>query len=239
MRPQPTRAERLLRKQSPFYGEMEHNIYAMKVNPPVNNPFAETDRFTFFVIFTKVGVGDSGKNSIKDVHIRFRFEKDPQSAPDIEIVDLHPTGESREVGTFRSKVTSGGGHIIGAGAKAEATVSGLAFPQISGNVGGNVGGSISKGHMSSEVVTIEYPNFINISSSMGVGNHAIWEFKQGGVAQWTGQYNLQVIFKINAPLNEIKAGIGPYRINWNIKINGRRLIWNVSEPNPVPIDFLI
>jgi hypothetical protein len=240
MRPQQTRSERLRGKQPPFYAELEPIVYAMKVNPPVNNPFAEIDRFTFFVIFTRVGVGDYGKNIINNVHIRFQFEKGSQSTPDIEIVDVHPTGESREVGLFSRTHRRSDGHIIDAGAKAEANISGLAYPQISGNIGGNIGGNITKRSNSDEVVTIQYPNYIHISSSMGVGNHAIWDFKQGGAAHWTGQYNLQIIFKINALIREIKRGEGSYRVNWNMKINERRLMEeNGSEPRPIPIDLLI
>ncbi len=95
MYPRPTRLERLLKKRPPFYGEIENTIYAMKVNPPSDDQFSEINRFTFFVIFTRVGVGDDAKNIIKNVHVRFRFEKALQSVPDMEVVSIRPTGESR------------------------------------------------------------------------------------------------------------------------------------------------
>jgi hypothetical protein len=183
-----------------------------------------------------VGVGDYGKNKIRDIHIRFQFEKDVASVPDMEIVSIRPTGESREVGTTRHISEKLRGSIVDAGAKAEANISGLVYPSISGNIGG----SIKKKQTSDEITTYQYPVYINISSSTGVGNYAMWDFKQGGAAAWTGQYDLQIIFKINESIEHIKPGRGSYHVNWKVNINDRPLMDHEGNmPQPRPVDLLI
>jgi hypothetical protein len=200
MHPRLTWLEKLLKKNAPFYGQIENTLYAMKINPPENNPYANIASFRFFCLFTTVGVGDYGKNKIRDIHIRFQFEKDVASVPDMEIVSIRPTGESREVGTTRHK----------------------------------------KKQTSDEITTYQYPVYINISSSTGVGNYAMWDFKQGGAAAWTGQYDLQIIFKINESIEHIKPGRGSYHVNWKVNINDRPLMDHEGNmPQPRPVDLLI
>jgi hypothetical protein len=243
LRPKKNLLDKVLRRKAPFYASIEDIFDIVKFNPPTDLPhqslYAETEAYEYFAIFTRVGVGDENRNKIRNVHIRFRFEKIATQLPEIQIVRILPNDKSRIAGTRGGREHISGGHNIETGAKAEVKISGEAFSPITGSVGGMAGASITKKGLKDEYSTYELPYYIQIRSSSGIGRRAVWDFNQGKVAEPKGQYDLVVIFKIGKPLNGIKQGQGSYQIFWNIKINEREVLdHNAVDPVPRPLNFL-
>jgi hypothetical protein len=97
----PTRnwRERFRRKDPPFYGDIENVFDALKINPPQENPrqqaYASTGLYNYFVIFTRVGVGDYGKNRIENIHIRFQLQPSSREISSPYVYMIAPSSQSR------------------------------------------------------------------------------------------------------------------------------------------------
>lgn len=80
--------------------------------------------------------------------------------------------------------------------------------------------------------------------SSGLANRAFWEFYRGPGLRAIGQYDLEIIFRI-PEYSRIKDKRQSYCIDWNVEVNGRRLIdhrpelyneyWNVKSYDGRPV----
>ena len=78
-----------------------------------------------------------------------------------------------------------------------------------------------KEHSSQQIEETSYPKNIIISKGVAIGNDAIWEFKQGDIQGWNGEYNLNVYFKIQKPIEELRKIELSYYVYPTIIINGK------------------
>jgi hypothetical protein len=85
---------------------------------------------------------------------------------------------------------------------------------------------------------LELPAYLKIITSYADGNTANWQFYQGHAEGWTGQYNLDVLFKTRL-LSSYQKIDEAYYVDWNIEINGRELVDEKSGKRPpIPLTLI-
>lgn len=240
MYPSPNLLEKVLKgvmikKEPKVYGTIENTFYAVRLDPSntiLKNLEFDTNHSTYFSIMTKVGVGVKGKENIKKTHIRFRIMPMNSDCPYPEIVLISPTDKLRQVGTIQgnieASIVSTRGFRVGGKVNIPFMVPSTPV-QFSAGGEGNIGSERAKSSV--EKTIYEYPYWIQIANASGVGNLANWEFYQGKPMEAkggepTGQYNLEIVLRIRKrkQLGDLKEGIGSYCIDWNVEVNGRKLV---------------
>jgi hypothetical protein len=224
--------ERFLQRKPQVYGTIEHTFYAYKIDfsspalnviiPSVLDGSSDQNLFTYFGLVTRVGVGAKGQNNIKNVHIRFRLMPLNKKLPEPEVIQIYPSTKSRRIGKTKGVIQKNRGHAITAeaGIKAQA-------PLLQG-IGGGVSASANydNKNLMSEMTEYELEKEIIISNASGVASRAIWEFYQGQGIAAIGQYNLEIIFRIPRYRKEYA---NEYCIDWNVEVNGRKLLDHEDE----------
>jgi hypothetical protein len=238
--------EKTINKDPDVYGTIETTFYALQIDdstlvlqamlntliPNVMDIDSDSKHFTYYAIMTKVGTGVKGKHedNIKTVHIRFRFIPTDKDIPEPEIILIAPRTESRKVGAskFILQATSEQNYGIGAniGAKANFPLG----PIIQTVVNIDAHGNKTKKVVLSESTMYELDKNIKIANASGVGNIANWEFYHKQGAEAVGQYNLEIIFRTLLDIRSIKTRKVYYCVDWNIEINGKKLVDH-------PVDF--
>jgi hypothetical protein len=172
-------------------------------------------------------VSDYGRNDINTIH--------DKKYPNIEIQQIAPTDEIREVGTITGKQKKSTNMDAGANAGLK---SGFRLPFIKGEAGADA--SFRKQSDSESLATSTYPNLIVISTGGSSGHDAMWDFKQGKGIGWKGQYNLNIAFKIREPIEDIKSQNYAYHVVFDIAINGKKGKFekNGPVPNSSPMEFI-
>jgi hypothetical protein len=224
------------------YGSIEHIFYAFRIDePPLIHDMWEKDKpkmnirspknYTYFSLNTMVGVGAKGKNNIKSVHIRFVLLPMRHCLSEPEVVSIKPTNISRTVGEIKEMQRYENERSAGGGVKA----SGGYGSTIAGITGG-IDARVRKQFLSSKIKESTLPNELLIANASGTANRAIWEFYRGDGIEAIGQYNLEIIFRLPdcPPYGEKFC----YCVDWNIEVNGRKLLdhkvelenkrWNAS-----------
>lgn len=209
-----------------YYANLENTIYVHSVK-------AEEDSiFSYFFIATKIGVGKKrNEKDIKVVRIELEFNSVNSEGSDIEIQDHRPTNTSKEIGQIQGtskKHFNFGGKIVGQ----------YSIDAVIASSKGD--GHLEGGKESEEIKTYSYPNTIQIVSSNGVGNNINWEFKQGDGAGKTGEYDINILFRLRNKIEEIKEGEGSFTVSPKVTINGIEInkVKDGGEIKQIPI-FII
>jgi len=214
-----------------LYGNLERTFYAFKMNqtPPgladMWNPNNKTTKpfvssgFTYFILNTMVGIG-AKKEKVRRVHIRFALIPMDMEVPRPEVVSIYPNYISRVVGVINSVENIERQKQYGLKGKSSAGIS------ISDHLqtGGTAFLNIFRKTSATKKITATLPNEVLITNASGAGIHATWEFYRGEGVQEVGQYDLEIIFRIYDFNAEKILGKGHYCIDWNIEVNGRKLI---------------
>jgi len=93
----------------------------------------------------------------------------------------------------------------------------LDIDAVIGELKGN--GGIEGEKSSEEIKTYSYPNSIQIVKSSGVGNNTNWEFKESKGTGHKGQYELNILFRIRKPIDDIPEKDGTYIVRPKVKVN--------------------
>ncbi len=217
------------RKAKPKFECINDDILYARILESSGNE--ETD----FIIFTKFGVLDYGKDIIRSIHFGLKFERQAEMTMPIEIRTISPTDQIKEVGTVISKDHKvqqlGGG--VDLDLKSDTDLQFLKW-----HVGGGV--KFKKQHDDETLATYSYPKQILVSRATGAGHDATWEFKQGEGAGWKGQYDLNIVFKIRKPFEDIKSGNYRYYVIFDVYINNNHINFDSDGPvkNSSVIQFL-
>jgi hypothetical protein len=226
------------RREDQVYGNVEYTFYAIEETkaPRIpdmwnqekpNNDQGRSDRgdrnSKYFRINTKVGVGAKGKNSIENVHARFLLLKMFDDIPEPEIVLIKPTNQSIKVGTTHVTEMEATKFRANLGATAST-------PTLPIDVAAKANASAGKETSKTKETTREYDEVIQVANASGVANRAIWEFYRGPGLRAIGQYDLEIIFRI-PDYSKIKDERRSYCIDWNVEVNGRRLVDHRPELN--------
>jgi len=133
-----------------------------------------------------------------------------------EVVSIRPTNISRTVGEIKEMQKYENERSAGGGVKA----SGGYGSTVAGITGG-IGARFRKQFLSSKIKESTLPNELLIANASGTANRAIWEFYRGDGIEAIGQYNLEIIFRLQGrpPYKERFC----YCVDWNIEVNGRKL----------------
>jgi hypothetical protein len=192
------------RGQGTYFANLENTIYANHIEK--DDPI-----FCHFFIDTKIGIGKlRNEKDIENIKIEFEFITKGREDSEVEIVEIRPNDQVKEIGIVQGKESRKfkyGGNL-GANLSIDAV-----FADLKGKAG------IEGEKSSEEVKTYTYPNSIQISKGSGVGNHVNWEFKQGKGANQKGEYEMNILFRIRKPLNEIPEKEGTYVVRPKVKVN--------------------
>jgi hypothetical protein len=157
------------------------------------------------------------------------------SYPKIEIKKIMPTDTTKEVGIVTVKenktVDKGGG--VNAEIKAGGDLKLLKW-----DIGGEL--KFKKQNESEAIATYSYPKQLLITRSSGVGNDAIWEFKQGEAFGWKGQYDFDIVFKIPKSSKEIQSDNPAFYVIFDVYINDKKIKFEQNGPvkNSSPLRFI-
>jgi hypothetical protein len=225
--PKPTKWEHIRQKSPSVYGSIEHTFYAFrKKEPPLIHDMWNKDKpemnirsprgYTYFSLNAMVGVGAKGKNNIKSVHIRFVLLPMRRYLSEPEVVSIIPTNISRTVGEIKEMQKYENERSAGGGVKASG-----GYGSIFAGITGGIDARIRKQSLSSKVKESTLPNELLIANASGTANRAIWEFYRGEGIEAIGQYNVEIIFRLQGcpPYEERFC----YCVDWNIEVNGRKL----------------
>lgn len=227
------------------YGNIDHIFYGKLINQeerpelidiwtPEKNKLIDTDRkiidginiprikgpedYSYFVINTSVGIGVKGQNEIKRVHIRFRLISMHENILDPVVVSIYPRSMSEIVGkTDFSDLKQKEAQFESAIDK-----SFIYF----------ILKLLFRGKMkisSSKSMNTQYslPYHMITANASGTGSRAMWEFYRGNGYSAIGQYDLKIFFRIpnkDFSFSNKKVIKNLYCVDWNVEINGRRLI---------------
>jgi hypothetical protein len=88
------------------------------------------------------------------------------------------------------------------------------------------------------IIKISYPAQIEVVQASGIGRDAIWEFKRGGGAEKKGQYDLNVVFKVEKREIDLKDGM--YKVIPRVAVNGKELKKDRDgqQIQPKPLHFI-
>lgn len=207
-----------------FYCNLEDTIYATRINQD------EDVDFSYFLAETKVGVGKEGKKEIEEIDIKFYFENIDKNEPKIEIIEVRPNDKATEVGLITGSKKN---HFEMSGQAG----GGIKIEYLFANA--SAGGKIAKGKESSEIKTYSYPNNVQIVLSNGAGTNSNWHFKQGSGAGQKGQYELNILFKIRKPFDQMKEGTGTYQIIPTLEINNKKIKYDPNNQEIKPISIYL
>jgi hypothetical protein len=188
-----------------------------------------------FMILTKIGVSDYGSDSLKKIHIGMEFESKNTDYPKIEIVRILPTDSLKEVGMVTVKENK----IVNMGGGVNAQIkSATDLKFLNWDIGGEL--KFKKQNDSEVLATYSYPKQLLITRSSGVGNDAIWEFKQGEVFGWKGQYDFNIVFRIPKLAEQIRTDNPAYYVIFDILINGKKIKFEPNGPleNASPVHLI-
>ena len=206
----------------------ENVIYARKQHTDLED---ESD----FIILTKLGVGDFGKHSIRNIHIGMRIESTKKYTPKIEIQEISPTTQIKTVGTV-IQTDNQIRNILGDIKTEFSSDFNLSFLRM--NI--DSGAQFAKRNNSEKIITYNLPNKILIMTSSGIGNDAMWDFKQGESIGWKSQYDLNVVFKIRKSILEIQKRDFSYYVVFDVFINDEKIEFEKNGPvkNSAPLEFI-
>lgn len=227
--PKPSVWERIRHKPPSVYGSIEHTFYAFKINKPPLIPnmwnkdkpeiqISSPKDCTYFSLNTVVGVGAKGQNNIKIVHIRFVLMPMKLDSPEPEVVSIFPTNISRTVGEIKEMQKYENERSASGGVKASG-----GYGSRIARFGARFGAGFRKQSLSSKIKESTLPNELLIANASGTANRAIWEFYQGDGIEAIGQYNLQIIFRLRGQPHYKKECC--YCVDWNVEVN-RRKLWD-------------
>jgi hypothetical protein len=145
------------RKHPKFECMIENIIYARSVTSTSNVS-------SQFIILTKIGVHDYGKDILKTLHCGLKLECRDSNYPKAEIVKIQPTDEIKEVGTVT--VTENKMVDMGGGVNAEIK-SGRDLSLLNWDISGEL--DFKKRNNSEKFATYTYPRQFLITRSSGVG----------------------------------------------------------------------
>jgi len=220
-----------------IYGNLERTFYAFMIDNLPQMPdmwdsnsdkrtksLIKADDYTYFFINTMVGVGSKNDEKVERVHIRFAMIPMDRDIPEPEIILIYPNYLSKVIGEIASHKEIESERQYGIGGKGSG-----GFTSSSFQLGLMALFNFFKRSSISKKVTTTFPNEILITNASGCGNHAIWEFYRGEGIQDVGQYNLEIIFRIPCSIDKIKFGKGSYCVNWNIEVNGMKLMDHTDD----------
>jgi hypothetical protein len=235
--------EKITNKIWPNYVITEDVIYAYKIEP-LDSTYEldfktnlEYKNFTYFILITKVGITKHGKNTIKNIHINFTIEPKNEQMPQIQIKKIVPNDKTKEIGTIEEN------NIISTELKINSHVGANIEEKELLNAHLKTDANISKRSNKEKIVKINHPKSTIITTSSGIGNEAIWEFKQGDYEGWNGEYNFNIYFRILESSVSLKTLDLSYLVIPTIIINGQQFTIRKknkkNDKNPLKIPLIL
>jgi hypothetical protein len=213
-----TATEGVFRKTT-YYAYLGDYIYGYMIEPSEDSGL--DPQFTYFVAFTGVGISDEAKRTIESVHFKLEFECLDTREPKIEIVNRAPSDENKIVG----KITESIGKTRETSGQASAEVEAKFendMVKAALHAGGKIGGKIMRKNESQRLEQIAFDRYYARVTSGGQGETVFWDFLQGKEVGYTGQYDVNIWFKIRKLFKEIKHE-GAYRVMPTVKVNKKTI----------------
>jgi hypothetical protein len=154
--------------------------------------------FSYFFIVTKFGVGGERSENINTISFGLEFCPVEYSHPPWELKN----NRARKV----AKVGVKGGLSL------------LEFLETYGIAEA----TLNRDHVKKRSIEASWPYKIQVIRSSGLGTNANWEFKQGGVSGYQGEFPLGVVFRIRKPIEKFKKGT-MYKARPDIRFDGQRI----------------